>query len=319
MAEAMAETEQPKLDDENRSPIAALTEVGVPAGRTSLPRVDAKLEIARGKMSKAMISQSLQNPKLLQNHSESISSNPGAFSVGHAEHVLLEESRADSSSIQSLAAGVNYYAPTTKASQAASAAQHKQLAWDWLSSPQDKQPLKETQSIRYQCECTSKAAYQMIEVLNGILDELKGHKETMAEQCKLLKMIASNQVELSKILKGSPATGGKGQPPSGGVPAAATAPVGSEGLPTGTPGSPGLPHSWTGGCGTPMTPAPFMPFAPPPHAGNLTGPFWCYQPSVATNYEPNESKNPLQPPTPTRRHQTARCNRCKCWTRIATP
>ena len=40
--------------------------------------------------------------------------------------VLLEECRADSSSIQSLAAGVNYYASTTKASQASAAAQHKQ-------------------------------------------------------------------------------------------------------------------------------------------------------------------------------------------------
>ena len=52
--------------------------------------------------------------------------------------VLLEECRADSSSIQSLAAGVNYYASTTKASQAAAAAQHKQMSWDWLSNPQDK-------------------------------------------------------------------------------------------------------------------------------------------------------------------------------------
>lgn len=58
--------------------------------------------------------------------------------------VLLEACRADSSSIQSLAAGVNYYASTTKASQAAATAQHKQMSWDWLSSPQDKQPLKET-------------------------------------------------------------------------------------------------------------------------------------------------------------------------------
>ena len=58
--------------------------------------------------------------------------------------MLLEECRADSSSIQSLAAGVNYYASTTKASQAAATAQHKQMAWDWLSDARDKQPLKET-------------------------------------------------------------------------------------------------------------------------------------------------------------------------------
>ena len=97
--------------------------------------------------------------------------------------VLLEECRADSSSIQSLAAGVNYYASTTKASQAAATAQHKQMAWDWLSDARDKQPLKETlKSVRYQCECTSKAAYQVVEVSKEILEELRSHKETMTEQ-----------------------------------------------------------------------------------------------------------------------------------------
>ena len=97
--------------------------------------------------------------------------------------VLLEECRADSSSIQSLAAGVNYYASTTKASQASAAAQHKQIAWDWLSDPKDRQPLKDTlKSVRYQCECTSKAAYQVVEVSKEILEELKSHKETMTEQ-----------------------------------------------------------------------------------------------------------------------------------------
>ena len=52
----------------------------------------------------------------------------------------LEECRADSSSTQSLAVIVNYYASTTKASQAAETAQHEQMAWDWLSNPRKKQP-----------------------------------------------------------------------------------------------------------------------------------------------------------------------------------
>ena len=51
---------------------------------------------------------------------------------------------------------------------------HKQMAWDWLSDPREKQPLKETlKSVRYQCECTSKAAYQVVEVSKEILEELK--------------------------------------------------------------------------------------------------------------------------------------------------
>ena len=37
-----------------------------------------------------------------------------------------------------------------------------------------------------------------------------------------------------------------------------------------------------------------MPFVPPPHvaAAPIVGRFWCYQPVVAPNYEPNESRNP---------------------------
>ena len=33
---------------------------------------------------------------------------------------------------------------------------------------------------------------------------------------------------------------------------------------------------------------------PPPHvaAAPIVGPFWCYQPVVAPNYDPNESRNP---------------------------
>ena len=144
--------------------------------------------------------------------------------------VLLEECRADSSSIQSLAAGVNYYASTTKASQAAATANHKQLAWDWLSDPREKQPLKETlKSVRYQCECTSKAAYQVVEVSQEILSELKSHKETMTEQTRLLKLIASNQVELSKLMKGTTTPQGKGQVQPGTLPAAPTTPAPSGG------------------------------------------------------------------------------------------
>jgi len=107
-----------------------------------------------------------------------------------------------------------------------------------LSDPREKQPLKETlKSVRYQCECTSKAAYQVVEVSQEILSELKSHKETMTEQTRLLKLIAGNQVDLSKLLKGTATTGGKGQAqpgtapaPSGGtgpMPAAHAAPLGA--------------------------------------------------------------------------------------------
>ena len=86
---------------------------------------------------------------------------------------LLETIRADSSSINSLAAGINYYASTTKAAQAAQSVNHKQVAWDWLSSTSDKIPLKDAlRSIRHHSECTSKAAYHLVETAKGILDEI---------------------------------------------------------------------------------------------------------------------------------------------------
>ena len=116
-----------------------------------------------------------------------------------ASTAILENIQTDGQALQSLVAGVNYYASTTKASQASQSAQHKAVSWDWLSSPSDKTPLKETvKSIAHQSQNTSKAAFKMIEVSGNILEELKSHKAVMAEQCTILKTIASNQVEVSK-------------------------------------------------------------------------------------------------------------------------
>ena len=152
----------------------------------------------------------------------------------------LSDLRSDSASIQSVVAGVNYYASTTKAAQAAQSASHKQLAWDWLSASTDKIPLKDTlKSVRYHCECTSKAAYSLVETASNILEELKSQKAVKGEQCTLLKTIAANQVGLSKLMKATAATEGKGQsPPSRGAPSAGAATCGGGGPAAVAPGSP---------------------------------------------------------------------------------
>ena len=49
-----------------------------------------------------------------------------------ASAALLENIQTDGQALQSLVAGVNYYASTTKASQASQSAQHKAVSWDWL-------------------------------------------------------------------------------------------------------------------------------------------------------------------------------------------
>ena len=206
-----------------------------------------------------------------------------------ANTALLENVQSDSQSLQSLVAGVNYYASTTKASQAAQTAQHKQVAWDWLSSQTDKWPLKDTlKSIAYQSQCTSKAAYKMVETASNILEELKSHKTVMAEQCTLMKTIASNQVEVSKLLKAAIGEEKSDVPPSGGT-AAAGVPAGST-MPPYPPGFPQPPTTFGN-----IAPAPFVPFVPPgppPASSVIQAKFWRFQPVVAPSYEPNESRNP---------------------------
>ena len=202
---------------------------------------------------------------------------------------LLENVQSDSQSIQSLVAGVNYYASTTKASQAAQNANHKQVAWDWLSSSTDKTPLKESlKSIAYQSQCASKAAYKMVETASNILGELKSHKTVMEEQCVLMKTIAANQVELSKLLKSAIVGEKPDSPPSGGS-AAGGGSVGGVMNPL-PPGFPPPPATF----GNTM-PTPYMPLSPtgaPPPPSIIHAKFWRFQPVVAPSYEPNESKNP---------------------------
>ena len=148
-----------------------------------------------------------------------------------ASPAILENVQTDGQALQSLVAGVNYYASTTKASQASQSAQYKAVSWDWLSSQSDKTPLKETlKSIAHQSQNTSKAAFKMIEVSSNILEELKSHKTVMAEQCAIMKTIASNQVEVSKMLKAAIGEERSDVPPSGGgavggAPAGSTPPV----------------------------------------------------------------------------------------------
>ena len=186
-----------------------------------------------------------------------------------ASTAILENVQSDGPALQSLVAGVNYYASTTKASQASQSAQYKAVSWDWLSSQPDKTPLKETlKSIAHQSQSTSKAAFKMIEISSNILEELRSHKTVMAEQCAIMKTIASNQVEVSKMLKAAIGEERSDVPPSGG------------GAVVSTFGN--------------TAPTPFMPFVPPgppPSPSVIQAKFWRFQPVRAPSYEPNESRN----------------------------
>ena len=198
-----------------------------------------------------------------------------------ASTAILENIQTDGQALQSLVAGVNYYASTTKASQASQSAQHKAVSWDWLSSPSGKTPLKDTvKSIAHQSQNTSKAAFKMIEVSGNILEELKSHKA--------LKTIASNQVEVSKMLKAVLGEEKSDVPPSGGgavggAPAGSSPPAFPHGLP---------PPASTFGNTAPTAFMPFVPPGPPPSPSVIQAKFWRFQPVLAPAYEPNESRNP---------------------------
>ena len=104
----------------------------------------------------------------------------------------------------------------------------------------------------------------------------------MTEQTRLLKLIASNQVELSKLMKGTTTPQGKGQVQPGTLPAAPTTPAPSGGTgpmpaahaaPLGVsdtaapPGSPGMPQSWVPQNAFEPSYTPFVPPQAPTDGG----------------------------------------------------
>lgn len=149
MVEAMAEQEQPKMDEakktdsprRSRSPLrenkppaggSQAGDVKGPEGNGPEEKEQAPVEPPKPELAdKAMQSEAQSLGRVLMETLSTASKSLLECSEKLGKNVvLLEECRADSSSIQSLAAGVNYYASTTKPSQAAAAAQHKQMSWD---------------------------------------------------------------------------------------------------------------------------------------------------------------------------------------------
>ena len=284
-----ARKEAPKVPPEVVEPKGADEDEKLSEGRTSgLPKADELPEASLAEMNqetpeestgRVIVSTMLAAAKSLETCAGKL----------EASAAILENVQSDGQALQSLVAGVNYYASTTKASQASQSAQYKAVAWDWLSSQSDKTPLKETlKSIAHQSQSTSKAAFKMIEISSNILEELRSHKTVMAEQCTLMKTIASNQVEVSKMLKAAIGEEKSDVPPSGGgavggAPAGSTLPVYPHGFPP--------PLSTFGN----TAPTPFMPFVPPgppPSPSVIQAKFWRFQPVLAPSYEPNESRTP---------------------------
>ena len=194
---------------------------------------------------------------------------------------LLSDVKDSSATLESLVAGVNYYASTTKAANSAQAQAHKQIQWDWLSAGNERTPMRDViKSIKTHCENTGKASYELVKTARQILDVLQNNNQLMKEQCQMLQVIGENQKMLAEITKsvidpqaGSLPSSGCGTP-IGGVPGGMPPPGFMACQPHGV-----APHV--------VPPIPTMPPLTPTRAK-----FWQYQPVVSPSMEPNESRNP---------------------------
>ena len=118
---------------------------------------------------------------------------------------LLSDVKDSAAAMASLAAGVNYYASTTKAanSSQAQAQAHKQIQWDWLSSSNDRVPMKDIiKSIKTHCENTGKASYELVKTSKQIVDLITNNNQLMKEPCQILQVIGENQKKLAEITQG---------------------------------------------------------------------------------------------------------------------
>ena len=191
---------------------------------------------------------------------------------------LLSDVKDGAAAMASLAAGVNYYASTTKAANSSQAQAHKQIQWDWLSSANERTPMKEIiKNIKQHCENTGKASFELVKTSQQIVDLIQKNNQLMKDQCQMLQVIGENQRKLAEIVQSVV------EPPLAVVP-----PTGGGSGPGGiSPPAPGYMPCFPPSTVPHMQSMPAMPPLTPTRAK-----FWQYQPVVAPSMEPNESRNP---------------------------
>ena len=162
---------------------------------------------------------------------------------------LLSDMKDSAVALEGLAAGVNYYASTTKAANSSQAQAHKQIQWDWLSAGNERTPMRDViKSIKTHCENTGKASYELVKTSRQIVDIIQSNNQLMKEQCQMLQVIGENQKKLAEIMQGVIDPSQTGGPPSGGI-------SGPGGI---SPPAPGY---------LPFVPPGTMPHAPPVPSG----------------------------------------------------
>ena len=93
---------------------------------------------------------------------------------------LLSDVKDSAAAMESLAAGVNYYASTAKAANSSQAQAHKQIQWDWLSCANERTPMKEiVKNIKQHCENTGKASFELVKTSQQIVDLIQKNNQLM--------------------------------------------------------------------------------------------------------------------------------------------
>ena len=179
------------------------TEV-VPSGHVELPEAPAEGEVKEGTQGVVATPAEVAAGKQLI---EAVVSASQSLTICAQELEkncnLLSDVKDSAAAMESLAAGVNYYASTTKAANCSQAQAHKQIQWDWLSSANERTPMKDIiKNIKTHCENTGKASYELVKTSKQIVDLIQNNNQLMKEQCQILQVIGENQRKLAEIMQG---------------------------------------------------------------------------------------------------------------------
>ena len=191
-----------KAEVPEESPVVP-TEV-VPSGHVELPEAPAEAGVKEGSQGKVATPAEETAGKQLV---EAVISASQSLTICAQELEkncnLLSDVKDSTAAMESLAAGVNYYASTTKAANSSQAQAHKQIQWDWLSSANERAPMKDIiKNIKTHCENTGKASYELVKTSKQIVDLIQSNNQLMKEQCQILQVIGENQRKLAEIMQG---------------------------------------------------------------------------------------------------------------------
>ena len=178
-----------KAEVPEESPVVP-TEVA-PSGHVELPEAPAQGGVKEGSQGKVATAAEETAGKQLVEAVISASQSPTICAQELEKNCnLLSDVKDSTAAMESLAAGVNYYASTTKAANSSQAQAHKQIQWDWLSSTNERTPMKDIiKNIKTHCENTGKASYELVKTSKQIVDLIQSNNQLMKEQCQILQVI----------------------------------------------------------------------------------------------------------------------------------